>query len=1025
MVFYGDQVPVLNWFALSHAQTFVWYQGAVSTGYNSFAISLPSVGIYAVCGAACASKVGAGVLAAGPGFTMYLFLTGIDSRVAPLANWGARPPLVRKIALAAGAAFFGSTFINQGLVAPLTYSVSYVEIALPLTLLFLLLYVKHGRWWHLLGLGLTVPFLVAFPLSFFFLPLLGVPLLMVSWPGFRKVLTRTILSVSIIMGASAFVWIPTLASYFQISGGIFVSYLSSNAGSASLLQQGSWYTLADAVFVVQPALNTFHSFPTTGTPFNVVLPLAAFSTLLMYRRRVTTLFSVSAALSILLAAGANPPFGFLYVQLAQHMGPFSAIFRNVNLWFIPLTFSYACLFVIFIGSARPPRHLRLKHTSRVTGRATVFSLHLVWTHNPRRESRWGVVTASAIATALVGVVLVGTMGVVGVVAPYYTPHSIPPVYAQLEGELGRNGTNVGVTYYPTGGDYTWQGLAGDVQTNFPETISREVPVSPNTFLSYLPFTTHIGKLMSMLGVQYFVLHNDTTTNTSSVYSELINQTDLRQAWHGPEVSVFATTDNAAQLRTLANLTVVLGGDSYLPFLTDVALPGVRSAAIYFANSIPTYAGDFAGVSSSTTFNFPSKYLATALAFGKSVVWMETNASLVKAAQSEVGQVQGAGQASQVVATPSLLALPSTPDLPGGGYGLLGEPLLNVSIDSPNVGVAPVSSNTTALRLLSSVVGLRAGIASRILVTAIVPQPLCNAGGLLDQGISPTFLALSPKGGAVSSRLTQVSGGFDWQATGRCTALVSFNLTLPSSYVGQAYLVGYYYNKTTYSTVSSVFPVGTIETLGSWVYGRETVAPGLLLASSDVTIPVYFGQSANYNLSAVEDRTEVNESGSISLDISENCSVLLPSTCYVTEGWHNVTIQSGGVSAIRYLLASQLSMKALTADASPAMSEVAETNPTDWSFDLDANGSSLVYLAQQFNSAWALQGGGVAAASIPIDGYGNGFVVNVTGLVHFSLVETGQVWLIWGAAASLITLAAVPVAFVLVLPVSRWVRSRRP
>lgn len=107
----------------------------------------------------------------------------------------------------------------------------------------------------------------------------------------------------------------------------------------------------------------------------------------------------------------------------------------------------------------------------------------------------------------------------------YYPTTIPQRYSDLNSWLVGQPGNYKVMWVPSGGPYDWKPY--DV-TGFPDLFSSKPSVSfANIYPNPLNSTDHIGRMLSFLGVEYIMYHNDSIAYSGvPLLQELLAQKDL-------------------------------------------------------------------------------------------------------------------------------------------------------------------------------------------------------------------------------------------------------------------------------------------------------------------------------------------------------------------------------------------------------------------------------------------------------------------------------------------------------------------
>ncbi len=999
LVFYGDQVPILNWNSELHAQLFVWYQGSLSTGYNTITDSLLSVALYNLLGTNLSTKVVIVAVAFLPGTTLFFALTLWDAYIHPIGSKDRPGWLFRHVLFLCSAIMYMLLFTNTGFVAPFTPGISYVEIFTPLLWVGTVAFLKTGRPEFLVLACASAAMMTAFPMWVFFWIVLSVPpsvaVLFSQAP--RKSALRVGAITLGISGITAFVWLPIVIGFFHPSGGIYTDY--TGVGSTVVRQAvegSSWYNLTQAFILGQPPVSQFHTFPANYTLLNILFPTLAFSALLVRRSYIVASVAISALLSILLLAGTQGPVPSLYATVAAASGPFGLIFRNVNLWTIPLSIAYGFLISELLCGLRIP-HLRYEERSFISPDGIRVSIHSLAVIRPRPASTPSSKALSLIAALLlISVSAYGLQDIMQPVEPYYTPHEIPPNYQALATWLGKNETR-GTIFYPNGGEFNWRKLPNDGQTDFPATITSTQAVDPNLALPYLMETHAFGGIMSDVGATYFVLHNDTTTPTASVYQALMNQSDMRIAWQAPNITVFESLQPQAPVYSVRSL-VVNGGD--LGFLPQAEYPEAfgNSSAYLFATGGPR--ASISGQDPLAMFlPASSDTLLTLSNHAGSIIWEEDSNQSISNMSAVLAPIM---QSKQTLIFVSLLGMSlSQPPLTSLSSGALNPaPLEQVDVGSPNLGWAPVEHvsafNLSGYKKVNN-------SAYEVTMNVSIPPDVCSSSnGQLMPGVTPTILALQPGTGAISSRLgfASVNSNFEWSYLSDCKATVKFTLPVDQSYAGVVQLACYYTGTQNYSTLSPVFFGGSFLTTGTWAT-QNPILPiqKALISESNMSIDFYVPKTDNYTLSI--NPTEVMDSSPSIFLVDENqtCVVSTIADCRLQKGWTNASVEVKGAVLVDSLLLAS-SSGSLQGSLSPfSILAVDRVSPVQWEISVAGHGIGLLAFPEQFNSAWVAEDGSLRFASLPLDGIENGFLLSVNGSISVTLSESDQVYLQIGALMS--------------------------
>lgn len=290
-----------------------------------------------------------------PGLSMYYLASKLEKRLK-----------VSYLALPAALFYMFNHFLLQGWFIAERAKFS-LYIAAPIMLSLLLDWKDNRRGTLRTAIYLSMLFLFFNGLAS--IPLFGGILILLSifvvlyliehftFNSIKKLFTLLFLSFLFSLLLQAYWLLPygryVLGSYaksVEFFGGVegileWIKYISINSSYINLLRlQGvpEWY---------QNPLHPYAKFFLTN-PFlllvSFILPILAFGSLLLYKerkaRKILLFLSISAIVSIVLAAGSHPPFGFVYLLLVKYVPGFIAFRTPFYKFSSSLWFSYALLF---------------------------------------------------------------------------------------------------------------------------------------------------------------------------------------------------------------------------------------------------------------------------------------------------------------------------------------------------------------------------------------------------------------------------------------------------------------------------------------------------------------------------------------------------------------------------------------------------------------------------------------------------------------------------------------------------------
>jgi len=472
------------------------------------------------------------------------------STKALLTHWRlTRGKLHLEIASSVGGLVYLLFFSNQAIVAGSNNFV-WNYAFFPILVSSLIIFLDTGKIRELLVFGISS--ILASPQPFwpFLVGIFGVSYIVFSLVQNRhlsklvSLAKNSSIAVGVALVFNAFWIIPIFAGYLFSAGSNFQLYTTSRLISPADLDFLSFWNLTDVLLLGEGAHYFFWYHPQNYGLLSIVIPLLASAAIIAYRRSPqVTFLGATLLLGAFITSGSNEPFGFLYFPLASGL-PYGAgaILRNPTKFVPIVTFSYALLLGLSIVPASykiesAGRILVSRLRGRLSGSAWLHPLDsktgtlrvlLARRFGPRLDGRRLV--RPLIVLGLVLLVLTpianGTiLDLQGYTWQRYYPTTIPQRYDDLNSWLVGQPGDYKVMWVPTGGPYDWKPY--DVSA-FPDLYSAKPSVPfANIYPSPLNSTNHIGRMLSFLGVEYVIYHNDSIAYPGVPFlQELLAQKDL-------------------------------------------------------------------------------------------------------------------------------------------------------------------------------------------------------------------------------------------------------------------------------------------------------------------------------------------------------------------------------------------------------------------------------------------------------------------------------------------------------------------
>jgi hypothetical protein len=529
-VFYGDYRALMS-FDLSvfvKSTLFTWTEGVgASAGYLFLFPYLVYGSIGQIVGYQLEERVQILLLAVLPTISMYLavrLLNGVWFKDTA-QNW-----VDQYFVPALASVLYGLNYVNSNITDPLgAVGLQYAYILLPVTFALFVKYLHDGESKHLLYLAVFSMFAATSPpwvvfFSFLVLSYLVFLFMFDSNIGRWRLFRRTFTAIPTLSLINAFWILPTVAGYLLNASGPFSVYQPGQRLSFSGMQ--NMYTLLDALMFGHRTYDLFGTWPQNWSLVNLIIPIVAFSAMLLYRNRFVAYLTIIALISTFLLKATNPPLGLLYYDLARSL-PYAigAVLANYNTWAYVQAFSFLFLAALTLAAILNRNKGTLKTSSTSPHNSARNCSMSVENKSRILRPRAVTILVSVMCVAILSATISGLCVDSQVYLPRFQPVDLPSPYYQINSWMSQQPGDGKAMWIPTGGAYMWKPY---IITNFPDSISSRPAVSANTVNSTTLTQSHnLGSMFSWLGVRYVVYHGDSLDSSADILNNLMSQSDLR------------------------------------------------------------------------------------------------------------------------------------------------------------------------------------------------------------------------------------------------------------------------------------------------------------------------------------------------------------------------------------------------------------------------------------------------------------------------------------------------------------------
>ena len=572
-IFHGDagwymyaRIPVIL-----EQMIFTWHEGPLSSnGFFFLALELALLAF----GSYFANHAMVFILAFLPGVTSYFSIRKTLNLI-----YGDQSIIFVQISAVIGSIFYLVNWQNYGLTSPtLSWSLSY--IILPVLTYFIIKIYKERKFQDIFFfalismLGDTVPDWVVF--LFIETLILLIAIIIFSVSDFRKFLRyilTTVYLVIVTLVANAYMLVEIIGGFTFGVGGAFATY--GTPSSEILAAKGeSYFHLIDVLMFGQPNFYSFGLNLKNWSSLNVTIIMSAVA-LFMYvlwtsikygKLKLsftnplshTIYFSLMITISLFLAKGFNPPFGYLYkyVILLSPQG-LVGITLDVQPWLILAALSYSFLFSVGLYYAffrliyeppgdsekkvkktksKPPNYFNKEYFIKSASVVIVI-----------------ILLGGAITSAISGTYIKLESSTYSEYSPLYYPES----YVKVTDYLESVDPNAYATWIPFNGAYSWEdnysvknllsNVGGDLSQNF---------VNPQYLYSYLNNngTRDLANLLTIGNIKYLIIDQSGVSPVNLSFRQLISlveeQNDIRLVYQYSWLTIFENEMNFSVVQAI-------------------------------------------------------------------------------------------------------------------------------------------------------------------------------------------------------------------------------------------------------------------------------------------------------------------------------------------------------------------------------------------------------------------------------------------------------------------------------------------
>lgn len=399
--------------------------------------------------------------------------------------------------------------------------------------------------------------------------------------------------------ANAYSLIETIAGFIYHAGGAYIKY-GAPASDIVTAKNESFFNFIDVIMFGQSKFYSFGVNPQNWTPLNIsILILAIFLIIFVILikdiktnvKHITILFALILFLSLFLAKGFNPPFGFLYKYVILLSPPgLVGITLDVEPWYILSALSYSFIYSIGVYAVI----LYIMHSKN----------HII--HKFKASSIKGIIVIFVlvilISTSFASILYTTNVELDSYTYPAFAPKFYPEPYINVTNYIESGFPDSYVTWIPYSGAYKWEDnySVKNILTNLGGDLSEHF-VNPTYLYPYLDRSnfTNFSTLLSFSDTKLLVLDTSGQLPQDLGFNETLNflknQTDLVQVYRSGWLYVFENTQNFSLVQsgipTLNSPYPCIAGNSVIPHLSHYTVYENTSNPYYLAYLTGTILGN--------------------------------------------------------------------------------------------------------------------------------------------------------------------------------------------------------------------------------------------------------------------------------------------------------------------------------------------------------------------------------------------------------------------------------------------------
>lgn len=548
-IFHGDE----GWYLYSNAKIAIrgiiysWDHGPnTSNSIPFYIVEIPLL----LFGSYFSNHAFTLIMATFPGIVSYFSILALLNMLYPEKDKN-----FKRVSAMVGSTFYLVNWQNYGLTNPmLTWAFSYT--ILPALTYFFIKIFKYRKLQDIIIFSLIsmfgnpVPdwmYFISIEIIIFIIGLLVINLKRIKI--FLKNLYILLILALFTILANSYTLIEVIIGFIDKAGGAYAKY-GNPANEIITAKNESFFKFIDVLMFGQPTFNSFGINPQNWTLLNISIILFAVFILTfaiinyflknkLISHNYIIYFFIIILLSLFLAKGFNPPFGFIYKYVILLSPPgIVGITLDVEPWYILSALSYS--FIFSLGTYEIIRKIqKMKKNPKSKGyKNKILKILAI------------IIIVLFISTSLYSSVYTTDVEFKSYTYPSFSPKFYPSPYINVSNYIEKNAPNSYVTWIPYNGAYSWEdnysikgllsNLGGDISYNF---------ITPTYLYPYLDKSnfTDFSTLLSMENIKYLIidksgqLPNDLSFNNT--FNFLDQQSNLKLVYVTGFLYVYKNLDN--------------------------------------------------------------------------------------------------------------------------------------------------------------------------------------------------------------------------------------------------------------------------------------------------------------------------------------------------------------------------------------------------------------------------------------------------------------------------------------------------